>query len=265
MPNKIGWCDMTWNPVWGCRNHCEYCYARGIAKRFGERRAFWEMKFKLGIVKMLPKRILLQTLNINDISEYYELKCRLQDFKLTFSERQFDKKFPKKPQRIFVGSMSEIKYWEKRWMEVVLGRILCYPQHTFQFLTKHPEVYSKYNFPKNCWVGVTIVRNPKEGESDRWDYYQFKQDNPNNLKFVCFEPLLMDMQLIYFLNLEEIEWAIIGAETGNRKGKVIPKLDWVLEIVRYCEHNKIPIYIKDNLVRYYHDCIGYKEFPKGVK
>ena len=33
--NKIGWCLMTWNPVWGCRNHCEYCYARGIAKRFG--------------------------------------------------------------------------------------------------------------------------------------------------------------------------------------------------------------------------------------
>jgi len=29
--NKIGWCDMTWNPVWGCRNNCEYCYARKIA------------------------------------------------------------------------------------------------------------------------------------------------------------------------------------------------------------------------------------------
>lgn len=21
---KIEWCDMTWNPVWGCRNNCEY-------------------------------------------------------------------------------------------------------------------------------------------------------------------------------------------------------------------------------------------------
>ena len=34
MKNKIGWCDMTWNPVWGCRNKCEYCYARIFAKRF---------------------------------------------------------------------------------------------------------------------------------------------------------------------------------------------------------------------------------------
>ena len=34
MKNKIGWCDRTFNPVGGCLNHCEYCYARGIAKRF---------------------------------------------------------------------------------------------------------------------------------------------------------------------------------------------------------------------------------------
>ena len=54
---------------------------------------------------------------------------------------------------------------------------------------------------------------------------------------------------------------IIGAETGNRKDKVIPNLDWVLEIVRYCEHYKIPVYIKDNLSKYYADCRGYKQFP----
>ena len=31
---KIDWCDATWNPVTGCLHGCEYCYARGIAKRF---------------------------------------------------------------------------------------------------------------------------------------------------------------------------------------------------------------------------------------
>jgi protein gp37 len=31
---KINWCDSTWNPVTGCLHGCEYCYARGIAKRF---------------------------------------------------------------------------------------------------------------------------------------------------------------------------------------------------------------------------------------
>ena len=33
--SKIEWCDETWNPVTGCLNGCEYCYARRTAKRFG--------------------------------------------------------------------------------------------------------------------------------------------------------------------------------------------------------------------------------------
>lgn len=33
---KIDWCDYTWNPVWGCRNTCSYCYARATAKRWGK-------------------------------------------------------------------------------------------------------------------------------------------------------------------------------------------------------------------------------------
>ena len=32
---KVDWCDSTWNPVTGCIHGCEYCYARGIANRFG--------------------------------------------------------------------------------------------------------------------------------------------------------------------------------------------------------------------------------------
>lgn len=32
---RIDWCDMTWNPITGCLNDCEYCYARRIANRFG--------------------------------------------------------------------------------------------------------------------------------------------------------------------------------------------------------------------------------------
>ena len=32
---KIDWCNSTWNPVTGCLHGCEYCYARGIAHRYG--------------------------------------------------------------------------------------------------------------------------------------------------------------------------------------------------------------------------------------
>ena len=215
MTSKIGWCSMTFNPVIGCKNNCSYCYARKINDRF---------KF-------------IENWNIPE-----------------WREKSFNKKFPKKPQRIFVGSMSEIYYWNEEWIERVIEKVKEYPQHTFQFLTKFPEVYLKWKFPENCWLGITIT---KQKSYDYLEYQKFKISNPNNLKFVSFEPLLNEV----VINLENIDWVIIGAETGNRKGKVIPNLDWVLEIVRYCEHNKIPVYIKDNLTKYYAECRGYKQFP----
>ncbi len=111
MKNKIGWCSMTLNPVIGCKNNCDYCYAKRINDRF---------KFT-------------------------------KDFSiLEWREKSFQKRLPKKPQRIFVGSMSEIYYWEPEWMEMVIEKTKQYPQHVFQFLTKFPEVYADWVFPKNC-------------------------------------------------------------------------------------------------------------------
>ena len=247
MANKIGWCDMTWNPVWGCKNHCEYCYARGIA----------HFRYK----QMIEIEYNYHEKNYPNWEGWTGRFSGLREFKPTWLEAQFNKKFPKKPQRIFVGSMSEIAYWKKEWMKKVIEKTKEYPQHIFQFLTKDPRVYQDWSFPDNCWLGVTIIRNPKEGEPNRWDYYEFKQHNQNNLKFVCFEPLLMDMQLIYFLNLEGINWVIIGAETGNRKGKVVPQPAWIDYIVDYCINADIPIYLKDSLKDIYP--VEIKEFPKG--
>lgn len=36
---KIDWADSTWNPVTGCLHGCEYCYAKRIARRFGDKAA----------------------------------------------------------------------------------------------------------------------------------------------------------------------------------------------------------------------------------
>ena len=245
MKNKIGWCDMTWNPVWGCRNHCEYCYARAIAKRF------WKKMWMIEANHQWKKH--------PDWAWTGDHLEGLKDFKPTWLQAQFEKKFPKKSQRIFVGSMSEIYYWNKEWIEIVIEKVKQYPQHTFQFLTKDSYTYHNYRFyyfPKNCWLGVTITKEKDlKNISHRFIY------SNNNITYLSIEPILeyIKPSLINTLN---IDWVIIGAETGNRKGKVIPNLDWVLEIVRYCEHHKIPVYIKDNLSKYYAECRGYKQFPK---
>ncbi len=260
--NKIGWCDITWNPVWGCRNKCEYCYARGIAKRFGNVMAENEYYSRYWGNKRCAKGI-----NKAEIGRSSE---SLRAFKPTFLHSQFNKKLPKKPQRIFVGSMSEIAYWKAEWIEKVFNKIREYPQHTFIFLTKFPEVYRMYAFPINCWLGVTITKetdtNGEHFKKFKTQYIVFLLDinnaksNIDHKRFISFEPLLENINLD-FLKSSSINWVIIGAETGNRKSKVIPKLDWVLEIVRYCEHHKIPVYIKDNLTKYYAECRGYKQFP----
>ena len=241
MTNKIGWCSMTFNPVWGCRNHCEYCYARGIAKRFYNVIADKEYKY------MYHKDEICAG----------EFANRLRHFVPTFIESQFNKKLPKKPQRIFVGSMSEIAHWKKEWMNKVIFKIFEYPQHTFQFLTKFPGIYYKYDFPKNCWLGVTIN---KDDDLDNGTYDFLRSDlNSDNIKYISFEPLLG--RILSYKLLKYFDWVIIGAETGNRKGKVIPKKEWVLDIMKHCNSNKIPLYIKNNLGKYYPDLEHIKEFP----
>jgi len=248
MKNKIGWCNTTWNPVWGCRNHCEYCYARKIAKRFWKKTLEKEFYYYY-----YDGRTDTKWTGLND--EYKGL----DKFKPVFLKSQFNKKFPKKPQRIFVGSMSEIAHWKSEWIEMVIEKVKQYPQHTFMFLSKDSYTYHNhcfYYFPQNCWLGVTITR-----EKDlRNISHRFIYSN-NNITYLSIEPILeyIKPSLINTLN---INWVIIGAETGNRKNKVIPKLDWVLEIVRYCEHHNISVYIKDNIVKYYSEFGGYKQFPQ---
>ena len=74
---KIEWCDYTWNPAWGCKNLCNYCYARKIARRFGKLKAKKEYEYR-------------------EIYNLKELENRLNNFIPTFLITNFHKKFPKK-------------------------------------------------------------------------------------------------------------------------------------------------------------------------
>ena len=243
MPNKIGWCDMTWNPVWGCRNKCEYCYARSIAKRFGIIRAEEEHRYTHKYL-------------INSHIEWKVLENRLKNFKLIFLESQFNKKLPKKPQRIFVGSMSEIAHWKDKWVEMVIEKVKQYPQHTFQFLTKFPEVYSRVKFPKNCWLGTTITKDSdlRDVDVDLYDMFL----NTDHICYLSIEPIHGSIKYNF---IRCFDWIILGAETGNRKGKVISQPAWIDYIVDYCIKADIPIYLKDSLKDIYP--VEIKEFPKG--
>jgi len=195
---KIDWCDYSVNPITGkCPHGCWYCYAEKIRKRFG-------------LSEMLaynPDRLL-----------------------------KADK--IKKPSRIFVGSMIDIFANEipSGWIQDIISTCYTISRHIYIFLTKNPHRYNEFDFPENCWLGVTITWG------ERRDII-LRRLKRNNIKFISFEPLVAD---VGFIDLEGIDWVIIGAMTGRGK-KYLPKVKWIKKILKQADELKIPVFMKENL------------------
>jgi protein gp37 len=202
---KIEWCDYTWNPIVGCKRGCPYCYAKKIYQRFNPDIPFDE---------------------ISNRDERLEQPLKV-----------------KKPSKIFVGSMSDIEYWSVAQMNNVLNIVRKCPHHTFLFLTKSGETYGKYDFPINCWLGVTSV-------NERY-CFKIRKDNEKNIKFLSIEPLLMKWSG-YWLN-SFIDWVIVGGLSP----KGVHKDEWIEKIIKEARRLNIPVFLKNNL-KYKNEI---KEFP----
>lgn len=198
----IGWAEWTWNPVVGCKRGCSYCYAKKIYDRFNK--------------TLIP---------FNEI-QYHPF-------------RLFEPCKIKKPSRIFVGSMTDICYWQSWEMVNVIEAIKRCPQHTFMFLTKDGTCYKNYVFPNNCWLGVTYTKT--------WDYSRINK----NLRFMSMEPLMDDIGETPGC----FDWFIVGGLSP----KPIHEKQWIDTIVEECKKNNKPLFIKDN-AKY---PITIKQFPEA--
>ncbi len=236
---KIEWTDYTWNPVWGCHAGCEYCYAKGISKRFAY--VIAEKETSIASYTEIP--------NIEEL-ERNRLAYRLQDFKPTFLWGNFrNYKFPKKPSKIFIGSMSDIAFWEPEWIVMIADVIKYYPQHTFQLLTKFPNRYFKIYemFPKNVLFGITISDSKQVAKV--YDFYDTKaaleyQSNMYLFKtFISFEPLLLDNILPQCeSNIRDSDWIIIGTMSGKKR--IPAKIEVVKHIVNTANRYNKPVFVK---------------------
>ena len=66
--------------------------------------------------------------------------------------------------------------------------------------------------------------------------------------FVSIEPLLEDLCVEqHNILFRQVDWFIIGSETGNRKSKVVPERKWIEEIVQECKKNNKPVFMKESL------------------
>ena len=62
------------------------------------------------------------------------------------------------------------------------------------------------------------------------------------IQFLSIEPIAekIDPSIV---DTTPIDWVILGAETGNRAGRVIPPADWIEPWLQL----EIPLFMKDNL------------------
>ena len=60
------------------------------------------------------------------------------------------------------------------------------------------------------------------------------------------------------------EWVIFGAETGNRKDKVIPEKAWIDNAVQMCRNIGAKVFMKESLYKIMGDDFR-QEFPWEVK
>lgn len=258
---KIEWCSHTWNPVTGCFHGCPYCYARGVANRFG-----LQFAPKLGDPGMegAGKYDSPEGLGtMLELEKPYIRGGKAQPFPMAFMPtfhryRLQEPELEKMHRDIFVVSMGDLfgKWVPTDWIRDVLDACQRAPQHRYLFLTKNPARYLELDHlallphEENFWYGSTAT-NP-ETSPMAWaeDYHTF----------VSIEPLLGPFGNPRPGALHDIDWIIVGAETGNRKDKVVPRREWVDQITAFCAENDIPVFYKDNLRAYFPD-LPASEFP----
>ena len=158
---KIDWCDSTWNPVTGCLHGCEYCYARGIAKRFSYEGT------TLDAPPELQRRWIMDSVRSGAGNRVLRYPVDTIDgkrvpypfgFMPTFHKYRLNEYQNKKSRNIFVCSMADLfgEWVPDEWIEEVFEACDNAPQHNYLFLTKNPKRYEKVidrYMPPNMWFG----------------------------------------------------------------------------------------------------------------
>lgn len=256
---KIDWADATWNPVTGCLHGCEYCYARRIAERFG---GCWRLDLPPDTSwhgNVGERKLMGDYARHNDgkchVLDEPEIECAVFDpprgyrgkvkpypyyFSPTFHRyRLGEPQSWKKLRNIFVCSMADLfgEWVPDAWIQEVFEACEAAPQHRYLFLTKNPSRYSRlYKEGKlphliDCWWGAST---PRMDDSYNIGYKTFASIEPIYEDFSSAEAPLCG-------------WVIIGAETGNRKGKIVPRKEWISTFAKKCEYDGVPVFMKESL------------------
>lgn len=190
-------------------------------------------------------------------------------FDPTFHRYKLDEpKRWKKPRTIFVCSMADLfgDWVPDEWIAEVFMACEAAPQHRYLFLTKNParlcKMASAYKVKRwnETHGGKTHLQTAEYANTlvlpshENW-WFGSTLDNKNARRFqggnhfhtfTSIEPLTENMD-VGIGSFGSDEWVIIGAETGNRKGKITPKREWVENIVEAAQITGMKVFMKESL------------------
>ncbi len=207
--STIEWTEMTWNPTTGCSKisqGCKFCYAEIMSKR-------------------------LKAMGVEKYQNNFEVRCHPDALQVPYSW--------KKSKVVFVNSMSDLFHEEvpAEFIKKVFKVMNENPQHVFQVLTKRAErlleLHKDLKWPHNVWMGVSVENQKVESRIDL-----LRQTNAR-VKFLSLEPLIGSLPN---LNLENIDWVIVGGESGHNPRPMNP--DWVLDIQEQCQKAGVAFFFK---------------------
>ncbi len=207
--SKIEWTESTWNPVTGCTkisDGCKNCYAERMALRL---KAAGSPNYANGFHVTLHEHAL-------------EIPLRW-----------------KRPRAIFVNSMSDLFHKDVPFdfISKVFDVMQRASQHRFQILTKRSErllkLSARLSWPENVWMGVTVEN------ADCTFRIDHLRETDAAIKFISFEPLLGPISSI---NLEGIDWSIVGGESGPKARPMEP--EWATNIRDQSLDACVPFFFK---------------------
>jgi protein gp37 len=207
--SSIEWTESTWNPVTGCTKisqGCKFCYAQRMADRL---EVMGQPNYRNGFRLTLQPQML-------------ELPLRW-----------------KRPQAIFVNSMSDLfhKNVPLDYVRRVFDVMRRADWHRFQVLTKRAdrlaEVGPQLEWSPNVWMGVSVEN------SDHIDRIDDLRRTGAKLKFLSLEPLLGPLPQ---LNLQGIDWVIVGGESGPGARPV--QESWIADIRDQCRQAQVAFFFK---------------------
>ncbi|MBA2527493.1 MAG: phage Gp37/Gp68 family protein [Pyrinomonadaceae bacterium] len=207
--SNIEWTEATWNPVTGCTKispGCDHCYAERLAMRL---QAMGQSNYANG-------------------------------FKLTAQEHMLELPLKwKTSQVIFVNSMSDLFHRDvpAQYIHKVFDVMNLAHWHRYQILTKRSlrllRLNPSLNWQPHVWMGVSV-------ESKEYTFrIDHLRDTSAHVKFLSLEPLLAPLPN---LNLQDIDWVIVGGESGP--GARLMRREWVLEIRDQCIAAGVPFFFK---------------------